>query len=136
MAEAQATAKCCGRCGTAIAAGEPVAVRWVDYTCRDKNFFATYAIVATCIACGGHKSDTFEPCAGCRRPTANREFCSEACRVRAWTWERSDARDEARAARRLHCTRCGRPFTPARRGDARYCSAACRQAAYRVRRAS
>jgi hypothetical protein len=90
-----------------------------------------------------------EPCAGCGRMVANdratadphrfirdwaysgerertaRVFCSERCR-----------RIASRTPRRQHgpapCESCSAEFVPAR-ADARYCSSACRQRAYRER---
>lgn len=96
-----------------------------------------------------------EPCAYCDRPVANdretanpwrftrdwqgwdeerpptpRTFCSENCR-------RAFQRAKARAKRgtpERDCEGCGERFTPTR-SDARYCSPACKQRAYRGRAA-
>ena len=96
-----------------------------------------------------------KPCAGCGRLVANdkrtadphrftrqwaytgerelaaRVFCSTHCR-------RSTFRAEAKAKRERKprkCECCPATFTPSR-ADSRYCSAACRQRAYRERRAA
>lgn len=66
---------------------------------------------------------------------ARHHFCSEACK-RKQASQRYAAiarqrRAEARGPSR-QCAVCGEPFEPAR-ADARYCSPACKQKAYRVR---
>jgi hypothetical protein len=59
-------------------------------------------------------------------------FCSERCRTEHYTRTRRAARA---VAREKACETCGAPFTGTRR-DARHCSSACRQKAYRERRKS
>jgi hypothetical protein len=68
---------------------------------------------------------TVTACLACRRKV-------EAARLRAYTAERSAKRAEARRNRSGQCERCGKP-TPIERSTRRYCSPACRQAAYRER---
>jgi hypothetical protein len=68
------------------------------------------------------------PCIGCSRPldTAGgqyRPYCSDRCRQVAR--RNSQPREK-------HCQLCERTFTPPRR-DAKYCSPACKQQAYRIR---
>ena len=55
-------------------------------------------------------------------------YCSEACAVQA----RRERRRHPRVTTEAPCARCGRRFL-ATRSDARYCSPACRQKAYRRR---
>jgi DNA-directed RNA polymerase subunit RPC12/RpoP len=78
-------------------------------------------------------------CGTCGRPVHQRRkprglnvYCSHRCRWTAANHERADA---LAAARATSCTTCGAQFTPPR-ADGRYCSPACRQRAYRQRRAS
>lgn len=67
-----------------------------------------------------------------RVPHPRHITCSERCRDRLRSARRAAAAAEERAGRT--CEACGDPFTP-RRADARYCSNACRQDAYRQRKA-
>lgn len=57
------------------------------------------------------------------------------CRYSMTHWKQSEARNARRAEARadIVCQTCTEPFEPSR-SDARYCSSACRQFAYRVRR--
>jgi hypothetical protein len=120
----------CGRCGHAFEPGEELwrgyfDGRWLTTWCvpcvREKWPRAAFDFRTACDSC----SRTFyRPPGGLRR----HEFCSDYCRDRV----RSAARREARHARMQHtCAVCGRPFTGRR--DARVCSSACRQRAYRRR---
>lgn len=101
-----------------------------------------------------------QPCAGCGRPVRYhrqahpgrfvrwwvppaeadradvdvvvvRTFCSQRCRRRVLQTVRK-AKRQARQADVRPCADCGQPFS-GRRSDARYCSNACRQAAWRAR---
>jgi len=71
---------------------------------------------------------TPRPCLTCKSPLTGyrRQFCSNACARRFTRIRLRQTRDQP------VCTRCQCPF-PATRQDARYCSSACRQAAYRSR---
>jgi hypothetical protein len=64
-------------------------------------------------------------------------FCSPACRTEDRRQRRLEERHEAAQAREIdygRCTVCGEPLqSTARRTSRRYCSPACRQAAYRER---
>jgi hypothetical protein len=89
--------------------------------------------VVVCAHCcgGGYVFD--ETCGWCGRPFSyhgqgRRRYCDEGCRRRA------SALRAGRLAqpRIIDCVECGRPFE-ARRADAHYCGAACRQHAYRRR---
>ena len=93
------------------------------------------------------------PCAACGRPVIDTwrlgrrvlVACGELCRTRAHS-SAYRARRQARVTagvrltvdsdvtRRLPCARCGEPMPDAHRR--RYCSSACRQAAYRERKAA
>jgi hypothetical protein len=79
-------------------------------------------------------------CKGCGRPvhfTATtqamllRTVCSERCSAIA---HNADRRAKRAPARQRTCTNCGQPFVARR--DARTCSRACRQRAYRQRQAA
>jgi hypothetical protein len=76
-------------------------------------------------------------CSGCRRPVSmgsaevsRWSVCSTVCR---YAVRKAERRHRA-AYRRYKCDQCGEVFTPAR-ADARHCSSACRQKAYRQRSA-
>ena len=77
---------------------------------------------------------THSRCTGCGRLLARTSFwparlCSEDC-------QRTARNTRRRVERAGHtCPSCGNAFTPPR-ADARYCSPACRQKAYRERLAS
>jgi hypothetical protein len=62
-----------------------------------------------------------------------RTFCSQRCRVRHNNQKRSERLEEKRAG--TECQECGDTSTPDR-SDAKYCSAACKQRAYRKRKKS
>ena len=66
-------------------------------------------------------------CIGCGQAVALRDgsFCMNACRKR-------ELRARHRRARLHLCVGCGKAFNNRRR-DTRFCSAACKQAAYRLR---
>lgn len=69
---------------------------------------------------------------GFPRRLAPRTFCSEGCRRRVVDCETKAKRQAARGDLTRHCEVCHEEFTP-QRADARYCSPACRQRAYRER---
>jgi hypothetical protein len=82
---------------------------------------------------------SWEPCEACGRLVLsmdNRLYrqhvaCSRTCRQRL----DEQRRRTGRHAHERTCTQCEQTFTSTR-GDARYCSPACRQRAYRRRRAT
>ena len=80
-----------------------------------------------CEFCGRRVTIVNDP-----RPRRRHVFCSKRCTWRAANRQTKALRAEARQSRT--CETCGRPFVP-RRADAKRCSPACRQAAYRRRRA-
>jgi len=83
------------------------------------------------------------PCAGCGRAIVlyltdrpqERFYCSRLCHTAVTNRLRRERATAARAERepdKRPCEACGVVFVPAR-ADARYCSSACRQRAYRAR---
>ncbi len=122
----------CGRCGRYLTEDEPV---WRSYEQRP-------GIVTICCDCYDEYSRsqdfwTGRRCEQCGRLVHSvrsrlREFCSETCRAEFTADQRRGARSEARAGRR--CEQCNE-ILDADRCDARYCSNACRQRAYRARNA-
>ncbi len=105
--------------------------------------------------CEDHLWDDPQPCPGCARLVSNlknaawrrvrdwlyadekprahpRPFCSEQCRRRVFRTERKAAQLAARGEDERQCVGCSAEFK-GRRRDARYCSVACRQRAYRLR---
>ena len=69
---------------------------------------------------------------GMRAPAQPRPFCSERCRRRVFDTERKAKRLAERDGDERQCAAC-RGTVNKRRADARYCSTACRQGAYRQR---
>lgn len=65
--------------------------------------------------------------------SAPRTFCSDDCRRAVFRLEARAKRLAERGDQEHPCETCHQLFTP-RRADARYCSSACRQRAYRARR--
>lgn len=59
-------------------------------------------------------------------------YCSIECKEDAAIKRRKEKRAEGRKG--IKCLNCGKIFTPAR-NDAKYCSPACKQEAYRIRAA-
>jgi hypothetical protein len=85
---------------------------------------------------GPHRQCSECPCTF-RRTEGDRrsDTCSNECaRARANRLRRRKGYREYKIAR-MRCARCGDPFEP-KRLDARYCSNACRQAAYRAAKAA
>ena len=77
----------------------------------------------------------FEPqsCLRCgRMHTRGREFCSDYCRNKYWRENHRTPADRA-WGRRCQYIGCDQPLRDSMRPEARYCSAACRQSAYRQR---
>ena len=115
----------CFLCGTAIAAGAPLAIRKVKRPCD------TYTMRrVVCLSCSpgwGKGHPTFY-CKTCERPVyyAKRtnlpRYCCWRCQYIA----------RLVCPVSIACSVCGKTFTPPRT-DARTCSPACRQKAYRRR---
>ena len=76
-----------------------------------------------------------QACRGCQKlmllisSESKRMFCPHCIRER----NAAQRRIKRQRVASLACQRCGATFTPPR-SDARYCSSACRQAAYRERK--
>jgi hypothetical protein len=148
LRRAQKDASFCGECETPLKTVYRVRVELGD---QPLSGILKKAVVPLCRTCAkeeiryGLHSDAWlmkaRPCEGCGRPVVQSEswsyrrqhwLCSDRCRdiVRA-----AAARDRRRdALEERPCEDCGELFEP-RRADARYCSAACRQRAYRSRAA-
>ncbi len=144
----------CGECGRALEADE-MSYRGVTYT----GFAALagkpkYSDAVLCKACApeylvnsrpdsaGNIVIAHEPCEGCRRVVVFRTtwgmwhrrryvFCSKRCQ---WTHHNTVRNERNARAREKVCEVCEAPFTASRR-DARTCSPACKQRAYRLRKA-
>ena len=77
------------------------------------------------------------PCKGCGRLVIDylsyweSTYCSESCRMDYYRAKGKKKRAEIRRTRT--CASCGQSFNP-KRTDMRYCSAACKQSAYRQRK--
>jgi hypothetical protein len=136
---AKANGDTCAKCGRKLAPDEPV---WRSRLDLGRSAFGGRHIRVAPV-CAGCKSiwELFndpEPCQGCGRPVHYRyefisrrlTFCCERCRQRAQQGAMRDARRAARAGRT--CDQCGKVFEPTRT-DARFCSVACKQKAYRDR---
>lgn len=88
-------------------------------------------------------SDDRSHCANCgnelKARNSRTRFCSTACRSRNWRLEQHQRAlsDPSSSMQKVECPACGVTWTSGndRRQDARYCSARCRQAAYRQRTA-
>jgi hypothetical protein len=137
ICNAQADGSHCAQCRQAIGAGDPI---WRKPLHMGPGFFggSRYWIAPCCRRCTPHQEDYLgpRPCGGCGRPVYTKDdrrvrlriLCSDKCK------QQVQAR-EARELRRLDpipCELCGEVFEPAR-SDARFCSGACKQIAYRRR---
>lgn len=86
-----------------------------------------------CSGCADILTRTFHPCEACGREVlvAHNRYRERVCSARC---QRRVARAKVDHDER-ECATCGTAFKPSR-ADAAYCSSACRQKAYRARRAS
>ena len=106
------------------------------------------AIGSLCAACVSKIDDLnwlrwrpAEPCCRCGRPvilSTKRKrpmyvVCGQSCRVAVYNAAARDRRNRWRTP--YHCATCGENFEP-KRTDARFCSVACKQKAYRRRHGS
>jgi hypothetical protein len=120
------TGEVCARCGRRLASAEPV---WWLRVRR--------SLAPTCSECtpdGAKRRSVVAPCEHCgrsvgKRLPTRRTFCCRRC---AWLSASAARRRRTELGRRKVCGVCGRSFAAAR-GDARTCSHACRQRAYRCR---
>jgi hypothetical protein len=124
-------AQWCGRCGTDLG---PDATVWLAGEPRPMTWNLRWYILPVCEAChsGHQRHPTTLQCRYCDRYmkgdgrwVRQRSTCSYRCTRLA----RQGARREPRP-----CDECGEVFPPTR-ADGRYCPPACRQKAYRARKA-
>lgn len=127
----------CGKCKRDIADGEPV-TRLRIKSHRYHNVICLEPVCGRCFKPADDQQFTAEDCEGCGRlvhqvPRAGRwrTFCCDECRGQVQTIEARKRRTDVRGVKRP-CALCGERFDPAR-NDARFCSPACRQKAYRRR---
>jgi hypothetical protein len=140
---AKATAEACGLCGRAVAASETVVIHSIPVG-RGRSF------VPVCAECGrlGERRDEAQPCYWCDRPVfmlyevwaarprRSGVFCCDRCRSKWHNRRHSQVRKQQRQRYLAKtCEVCGEEFT-AKRVDAKTCSPACKQKAYRRRGAA
>jgi hypothetical protein len=144
---ADRTGSVCERCEAEIGPDKPLWRVWnrvptVPYRGR-------WCLLTYCAPCGSEWQErlTFDRryllesvCEECGRPVVfglvlphRRFFCSRSCANKHYARPHNARRAEQRAAQRANstCAQCGHAFNPSR-SDARYCSPACRQTAYRA----
>jgi endogenous inhibitor of DNA gyrase (YacG/DUF329 family) len=136
---AQANARNCAACRRDIRPDEPV---WREGLSLGPGFFGGHrrTVAPVCEQCKSEYTSFWgaRSCDGCGRPVHNEingvdrkyTFCSESCQKVAKSKIARDSRSQARAHR--DCESCGKLFEPSR-DDARFCSVACKQRAYRRR---
>jgi hypothetical protein len=144
----QRDCSCCGKCGKPIASGEAV---WRFRVTRNSWLGGyNHNLAACCQACAENDwhSKYLKPkqCSGCGR-IVNSELqlqwsakdygyltkpvtCCEACGHKVRLAKQRRKRTDTRGTR--ECQECGETFEPART-NSRFCSAACKQRAYRKR---
>ena len=121
----------CGACARRVADGERIPYVWLD------RWFASASLrpdLPRSAAVAGRA------CSGCGRtvyskgyPVSGRVYCSQRCQRAFWTGRQKSRRVRQRGGKT--CPVCGQEFTGTR-ADQVTCSAACRQKAYRQRRAA
>jgi hypothetical protein len=123
--------------------GEPVWCRRYAYTIAP--FRLRYGIAPYCTDCNGTNSEfpvVYQwpsACEGCGRTVYRRldrryyrrTFCCKQCERQVRAAEARRYRAEVRGATRI-CQACGETFEPTR-SDAKFCTIACKQKAYRRR---
>ena len=136
---AQETASNCAQCGRRLKPPEPV---WRKRLYLGPSFGGFHVRVAPiCERCKGDRTFQYwsdEPCKGCGRPVynemnrvwRNHTVCCEVCGYKAASAVARQRRTKARGTRA--CQECGETFKHTRT-DARFCSVACKQRAYRDR---
>ena len=161
---AEATGSVCERCEAKIGADDPVWRVWSGVPRAWAFAGWRWCLITMCEGCGRKFRQPTPPltvngvsvamppdtrrwleaeCEECGRPVVfglmrrhRRFFCSRCCANKHNVRPHNARRAERRAAARegLTCAVCDTTFNPSR-SDARYCSAACRQRAYRLRKA-
>ena len=147
-------AKICGCCGKEIATHREVFLGRRTHRCPPPigRWGHGSAIVPFGACCIPSLNGFIElgPCGGCGRHVwlrASRAgirhgfyqsrrryaYCSERCKQAVYAAEGKAKRTRRRAARKSQCVACGKEFSLGR-SDARTCSSACRQRAYRQRK--
>jgi hypothetical protein len=148
----------CQKCHRELAAAEPVYRVAVGYGVNDRHLFGS-AVGSICAGCafatwtstihgreyvhsvyGDQQWRAPEPCAHCSRPVVLNGrrrrplhvVCGYRCRATVYGHLRPSRR---KPGLEQNCATCGARFVPARRHGT-YCSAACRQKAYRNRMAA
>jgi len=136
---AQENGRTCADCKRAIRSDEPI---FRESRCLGRSCFGGHQIpiAPVCLECSSPSTrrQMPRPCGGCgrnvyyeRRSYFQRlTFCCEDCHRVARAAANREARRQARGKRA--CKGCGKSFEPART-DAKFCSNACRQRAYRQR---
>jgi hypothetical protein len=140
---AQEDASVCAKCSRQIAASDPV---WRDRLSLGRSLFCVHhretiaPVCSSCVSKYDGLSPRFSPgpCDGCGRvvhnlysgPDRSLWFCSEVCQAKARAAQGRERRREARDSQT--CEGCAKTFNPTRM-DARFCSVACKQRAYRQR---
>ena len=136
---AQEDASVCAKCGRQIAASDPV---WRERCSLGQGWFGGHreTVAPVCFSCKSeYERFSALPCGGCGRVVHNLDigyrdrslwFCSEVCQAKARAAQARERRREARDSRT--CEGCAKTFNPTRT-DARFCSVACKQRAYRQR---
>jgi hypothetical protein len=146
ISNAQERGQTCAECARQLDPREPV---WRERVASARDFFGrqTYWLAPVCEQCkpvfdrhwyGDDRHHEAEPCGGCGRPVHNLfstqwrklTFCCEDCHHIASLKAVRGKRSKARGHRTCEC--CGKTFVP-KRADARFCSGACKQRAYRQR---
>ena len=129
----------CAKCERELTPNEPV---WRAQMSLGRSMFGAGWYSAVAPYCKGCRpkyrqfQERPKPCCGCGRPVRNewnairRRYtsCSEACSRRVGHYRARMLRAEAPGWR--ECAGCGSDFDPART-DAKFCSVACKQKAYR-----
>jgi hypothetical protein len=128
----------CDWCGGDILAGAPV-VRYEYIIFRDDG---AYSLDHLCKPCAADLTLSKEPrpCEQCKRPVyfadryRSRALCSKRCEIKFYRTNPIQQLNwyGRKSPTLIPCQTCGEAFHPKRK-DARTCSAACRQKAYRQR---
>jgi hypothetical protein len=118
----------CRPCGKQVLPSEPV-VRinrpWRDRDREKKTYYWPYFV---CLSCASDQGDLPQPCEWCARSTfayGRRVLCSKRCEAAFYR--------KANSSSVVSCATCKQPFAP-KRADAKHCSPACKQKAYRQRK--